>query len=132
VHPEVREAFGLKQPVFLFRLDFDQLFALRGSTPFYSSLPKFPAIERDMALIADEQLQAEEPLDFISTLNELLLERIEIFDIFRSPQLGTGKKSIGYRLTYRAADRSLTDEEVNIVHGNLVEKVLNKFSVSLR
>jgi phenylalanyl-tRNA synthetase beta chain len=132
VHPEVEEAFDLKQPVFLFRLDFDRLFELRGSTPVYRSLPKFPAIARDMALVAEEQLRVEEPLDFIFTLNELLLERVEIFDIFRSEQIGTGKKSIGYRLTYRAADRSLTDEEVNRIHGNLAEKVMSRFGVSLR
>ena len=131
-HPEVENAFDVKQPVFLFRLDFDRLFALRGPTPVYKSLPKFPAISRDMALVADEQLQVQEALDFISTLNEPLLERVEIFDIFRSEQLGTGKKSIGYRLTYRAGDRSLTDEEVNRIHGNLVERVAGRFGVSLR
>jgi len=132
VHPEVEEAFDLKQPVFIFRLDFDRIFALRGTTPVYGSLPKFPAVARDMALVADEQLQVEEPLDFVSTLNEPLLVRVEIFDIFRSEQLGAGKKSIGYRLTYRAADRSLTDEEINRIHGDLVEKVVNRFGVSLR
>lgn len=128
----MENAFDVKQPVFLFRLDFDRLFALRGPTPVYKSLPKFPAISRDMALVADEQLQVQEALDFISTLNEPLLERVEIFDIFRSEQLGTGKKSIGYRLTYRAGDRSLTDEEVNRIHGNLVERVAGRFGVSLR
>ncbi|MFZ2448485.1 MAG: phenylalanine--tRNA ligase subunit beta [Syntrophobacteraceae bacterium] len=131
-HPEVGEGFDLKRPVFLFRLDFDRLFALSGPSPFFTSLPKFPAVARDMALVAGEGLPVEAPLDFISSLNEPLLERVEIFDIFRSKQLGADKKSVGYRLTYRAGDRSLTDEEVNAIHGKLVEKVLEKFGVSLR
>ncbi len=132
VHPDVQAAFDLKRQVYLFRLDFERLFALRGPVPVYKSLPKFPAVSRDMALVADESLPVEEPLDFIHSLNEPLLEKTDIFDIFRSQQLGSGKKSIGYRLTYRAADRSLTDEEINEIHGKLVEKVMAKFGVSLR
>jgi phenylalanyl-tRNA synthetase beta chain len=60
------------------------------------------------------------------------VESVEIFDIFRSDQLGANKKSIGYRLTYRAPDRSLTDEEVNALHAELIKKVTARFAVSLR
>ncbi|MHC1727922.1 MAG: phenylalanine--tRNA ligase subunit beta [Syntrophobacteraceae bacterium] len=132
LHSEVQEAFDLKRPVFLFRLNFDKLFALQGPVPIYRSLPKFPPVARDMALVAEDRLPVEEPLDFIKSLNEPLLESVEIFDIFRSEQLGAEKKSIGYRLTYRAADRSLTDEEINEVHGKLIAKVTETFGVSLR
>jgi phenylalanyl-tRNA synthetase beta chain len=132
VHSQVREAFDLKRPVFAFRLDFDRLFALRGPTPVYRGLPKFPPVERDMALVADGKLPVEEPFDFIRSLNEPLVESVEIFDIFRSDQLGADKKSIGYRLTYRAPDRSLTDEEVNALHAELIKKVMARFAVSLR
>jgi phenylalanyl-tRNA synthetase beta chain len=132
VHSEVLEAFDIKRPVFAFRLNFDKLFALRGQDPVFKGLPKFPPVPRDVALIADEKLPVEQPLDFIRSLNEPLLESVEIFDIFRSDQIGAGKKSIGYRLTYRAQDRSLTDEEVNVVHGELVRKLTAKFGISLR
>jgi phenylalanyl-tRNA synthetase beta chain len=132
VHSEVLEAYDLKRPIFAFRLDFDRLFALKGPAPVYKVLPKFPPVPRDIALIAEEKLPVEEPFDFILSLNEPLLESIEIFDIFRSDQIGTGKKSIGYRLTYRADDRSLTDEEVNALHVELVKKVTARFGISLR
>ncbi len=132
VHSEVLEAYDLKRPVFAFRLNFDRLFALKGPVPVYKGLPKFPPVPRDIALIADEKLPVEEPLDFIRSLDEPLMESVEIFDIFRSDQIGAGKKSIGYRLTYRASDRSLTDEEVNALHGELIRKVTAKFGISLR
>lgn len=132
IHPEVQQAYDLKRPVYIFRLDFNRLFALRGAGAYFTSLPKFPPVTRDIALVAVETLPVEEPLEFILALREPLLERVEVFDIFRSEQLGGNKKSIGYRLTFRAADRSLTDEEVNALHGKLVEKVMNKFGVSLR
>jgi phenylalanyl-tRNA synthetase beta chain len=132
VHSRVLEAFDFKRPVFAFRLDFDKLFALMGPLPVYRGLPKFPPVARDMALIADGKIPVQEPFDFIRSLNEPLLESVEIFDIFKSDQLGADKKSIGYRLTYRASDRSLTDEEVNVLHAGLVGKVTAKFEVSLR
>lgn len=132
IHPEVAEGFDLKRTVYAFRLDFERLFALRGPSPFFTSLPKFPAVSRDMALVAAETLPVEEPLDFILGLKEPLLEQVQIFDVFRSKQLGAGKKSVGYRLTYRASDRSLTDEEVNGIHEKLVKKMVEKFGVSLR
>ncbi len=132
VHPKVLEAFDLKRPLFAFRIDFERLFALSGAIPVYRGLPKFPPVARDMALIADEQLPVEEPFEFIRSLNEPLMESVEIFDIFRSDQLGAAKKSIGYRITYRAPDRSLTDEEVNALHVELIGKVTAKFAVSLR
>jgi phenylalanyl-tRNA synthetase beta chain len=132
VHPEVLEAYDLKRPIFAFRLDFDRLFALMGPVTVYKALPKFPPVPRDIALITDEKMPVEEPFDFIRSLNEPLLESVEIFDIFKSDQIGTGKKSIGYRLTYRADDRSLTDEEVNALHVELVKKVTARFGISLR
>ncbi len=132
VNAGVLEAFDIKRPLFAFRLDFERLFALKGPVPVYRGLPKFPPVARDMALIADEEMPVEEPFEFIRSLNEPLMESVEIFDIFRSDQLGADKKSIGYRITYRAADRSLTDEEVNALHVEVIGKVTARFAVSLR
>lgn len=132
LHPDVQEAFDLKQRIFLCELDFDQLYDLRQPHPLFKSLPRYPSVIRDMALVVDEDLPVREPWDFVWNQQVPLLERLEIFDIYRSPQLGVGKKSIGYRLTYRANDRNLTDEEVNEVHAELVAKVLKAFDAVLR
>ena len=132
LHPMVAEAFDFKQPVYLFELDFDGLFTARGLFPMFRPLPRFPAVARDMAIIVDENLQVREPFDFILGQAENLLEKVELFDVYRSPQLGAGRKSIGYRLVYRAPDRSLTDEEVNVVHNGLAAKVLDAFHAVLR
>ncbi|MFP5213912.1 MAG: phenylalanine--tRNA ligase subunit beta [Acidobacteriota bacterium] len=132
LHADVEESFDLKRPVFAFELYFDRLFAHSGARPMFSSLPKFPSVSRDMALIVEMGLSAREVLDFIADQREPLVESVEIFDIYRNPAMGEGKKSLGYRLVYRASDRSLTDEEVNGVHGGLVDKVLKKFQAVLR
>ncbi|MCK8602544.1 phenylalanine--tRNA ligase subunit beta [Desulfoferrobacter suflitae] len=132
VHPEVEEAFDLKRAVYLFEFDFDRLFNLRSSRPLFRPLPKFPSVTRDMAIVVDAAVRVQEPLDYILELKEPLLELVDVFDVFKSEQLGAGKRSIGYRLVYRAADRNLTDEEVNAVHQRLVDKVLGKFGATLR
>jgi phenylalanyl-tRNA synthetase beta chain len=132
VHPDVHEAFDLKQKVFLVELDFDRLYELRQAHPLFKPLPRFPSVVRDMALVVDENLRVQEPWDFIHNQQLPLLEETEIFDVYRNPQLGTGKKSVGYRLTYRASDRNLTDEEVNELHGQLVARVLSEFNAVLR
>ncbi len=132
VRSTVLEAFGIKQRIFLFELDFDRVFELRRPQPLFKSLPRFPSVIRDMALVVDESLPAQEPWDFVWRQQIPLLEQVEIFDIYRNPQLGGGKKSLGYRLTYRANDRNLTDEEVNRLHGELVASVLKTFNAELR
>lgn len=132
LHPRVAEAFDFKRPIFVFELDFDRLFDARRERSLFVPLPRFPSIARDMALVLDESVPAREPLDFIAEMREPLIEQIDIFDIYKSSQLGEGKKSVAYRLVYRAPDRSLTDEEVNRIHSALVARVLSKFHATLR
>lgn len=132
VHPQVAAAFDLKRIPYLFELDFDAIFGLRKPHPMYRPLPKYPEVARDMAIIVDASLPVLDPLTFMKELREPLLEHIEVFDIFRHDRLGENKKSLGYRLVYRAADRSLTDEEVNALHGRLTERVLQTYRATLR
>jgi phenylalanyl-tRNA synthetase beta chain len=132
LHPEVMGALDLKRPVYIFELHFDRLFELRQPQPPFQPLPKFPAVTRDMALIMDEELPVIRPLELIRGEKVTLLESMDVFDLYRGNQFGAGKKSVGYRLVYRAPDRSLTDEEVNEIHGRLVEKVLKVFNATLR
>ncbi len=132
LHSEVLEAFGIKKKVFVFELDFDRLYERRHPRLLFRSMPKFPSVTRDMALVVDDGLPVREPLDLVMNEREPLLETAGIFDLYRGPQFGEGRKSVGYRLVYRAADRNLTDEEVNGVHGRLVEKVIETFKAVLR
>ena len=129
---EVQEAFDLKKDIIVFEVDFDKVFNLKQSHPMFRSLPKYPPVARDMALIVDENLSVQEPLDYIWGQKEALLEQVEVFDIYRNPQWGKGKKSVGYRLVYRSPERSLTDEEINDIHSGLVRKVLDAFNATLR
>ena len=85
-----------------------------------------------VAIVVDEEVTVQEPLDYVISRQEPLLEMVEVFDVFKSRQLGEGKRSIGYRLVYRSANRNLTDEEVNEIHSKLAENVLHRFNATLR
>ncbi|MCX7823776.1 MAG: phenylalanine--tRNA ligase subunit beta [Syntrophobacterales bacterium] len=128
----VAERFDIKEPVWMLEFDYEKLFSLRGPIPKFRSLPKYPSVVRDIAMVVDESFQVQRGIDFINSIGETLLESVEIFDIFRSSQIGEGKKSIGYRLTYRSSERSLTDEEVNRIHEGIVKQMLEYFGAKLR
>jgi phenylalanyl-tRNA synthetase beta chain len=132
VHPQLEKTFNLKRPVYVFEIDFERVYGLRREHSLYRSLPRFPSVSRDMAVVIDESLPVQELLDYFWQLQEPMLEQIEVFDIYRNPQLSAGKKSIGYRVIYRSGDRSLTDAEVNQIHGRLVDRVLGQFHATLR
>ncbi|ROR01549.1 phenylalanine--tRNA ligase subunit beta [Desulfosoma caldarium] len=132
IHPDVQEAFDLKREAYYFELDFEALFALKNPHPGFTALPKFPSVVRDMALIVDASLPVADPLAFIRSLPEPLMESVSIFDLYRGKPLAEHQKGVGYRVVYRAADRNLTDEEVNAVHERITAQVLDRFQATLR
>jgi phenylalanyl-tRNA synthetase beta chain len=132
VHPQVAAAFDLKGSVWGFELDFDRLFEVRRRAPRYQPLPRFPSVVRDLALVLDEAVPVQAPLEFIRRDPPPLLEQAEVFDLYRDSQLGVGRRSVGYRLVYRSRERNLTDQEVNEVHEALVARVLHSFQARLR
>lgn len=132
LHPDVQEAFDLKRDIYYFELDFEKLFALRNPHPGFVPLPKFPSVTRDLALIVEGTLPVADPLAFIRSLPEPLVESVTVFDLYRGKPLADHQKGVGYRIVYRAADRNLTDEEVNALHQRITEQVLKAFGATLR
>ena len=103
-----------------------------GSRATFRELGKFPAISRDIAMIVPEDLTHEKIWDAIFHPAEPLLERVEFFDLFAGPEIGEGKKSLAYRLTYRDRSRTLTSEEVNAAHAKIRERLRNDLGAELR
>jgi phenylalanyl-tRNA synthetase beta chain len=107
-----------------------------GSTGTFREFGKFPAITRDIAMIAPEALTHEEILNVISRVEEPLLERVHFFDRYIGPEaerlLGPGKKSLAYTLTYRDKNRTLTNEEVTAAHARIRERLKRELGVTLR
>jgi phenylalanyl-tRNA synthetase beta chain len=107
-----------------------ELKATAGEEKQFRELPKFPAIVRDVALIVEEPVTHAQVLDAIERNKNL--DRVELFDIFRGGSIPTGKKSLAYSLTFRAADRTLTDAEVNEAHERIKRQLQEKLRCEIR
>jgi len=114
VHPLVAQAFEVPASTLLAELDWDALLALAGGVRQLHGVPRFPGVERDLAFVVDDAVPASRMLAEIRSADAaLLLEQVLLFDVYRGSPVPPGKKSIAYRLSLRAPDRTLTDAEAD-------------------
>lgn len=132
VHPDVLENYQLKNRVAIFELDFEKLVQLSDPKRNFTALPKHPALTRDLALVVDQKISTQEIEDLITAFGSEYLEKAEFFDLYQGQQLPQGKKSMAFALSYRAKDRTLTDDEVNIVFGELLKTLSNRLGAEIR
>ena len=121
-------------PVFLAELNLDRL-PFGGSAKKFRELDRYPSITRDIAMIVPEKLTHAEILRAIENPSEPLLETVQLFDLFTTKQETdsiTLGKSLAYRLTYRAKNRTLTNEEVTAAHAKIRERLKRELGVTLR
>jgi phenylalanyl-tRNA synthetase beta chain len=111
IHPLVAAEWDLRDTVAGFELHLDAV--LEPPTPLYCAVSGFPDVREDLAVVVSENVGAAKAIEVIRTAGGPLLREAEVFDVYRDPdKLGEGNKSLALRLTYRATDRTLTDEEV--------------------
>ncbi|MFZ5763793.1 MAG: phenylalanine--tRNA ligase subunit beta [Thermodesulfobacteriota bacterium] len=128
----VQKGFGIKQELFYLDLSCQALLALAAAPKTFAPLPKFPAVQWDVAIVVPEQVPAGEMVAAITASNADYLEAVEIFDVFRGKNIGQGMKSVALAITYRAADRTLDDETVGTIHRNIIDLLLSRFNGQLR
>jgi len=114
VHKKALTRFDIKQPVFFADLNWD-LLALKasGSKPAFEEISRFPAVQRDLAMIVPTQLQYEEVEKSVKKIRLDNLQDIKLFDIFESEKLGAGKKSLAVSFTFLDKEKTLTDKEID-------------------
>jgi phenylalanyl-tRNA synthetase beta chain len=133
LHPIVRDLFDLpKKRVCVAELDLERLLARAGTVVTYEKLPRFPAVDRDIAVILDQGVGAERIQSVIRQNGGAWLTRVTLFDQYTGAQIPAGKKSLAYSLTYQAEDRTLTDEEVNQVHAQVMAAVERELGAQVR
>jgi phenylalanyl-tRNA synthetase beta chain len=127
----VRDAFGVDTPVFAAAIDLDTIAARPRAAVRYDPLPRFPAVQRDMAFVvgADQQIAAADVEAALRDDAGPLLRDVALFDLFRFPD---GRRSLAWRLTFQAAARTLTDEEVNAIHARVAQRITDRFGLILR
>jgi phenylalanyl-tRNA synthetase beta chain len=132
IHPELAESLEVPLNTFLFELDCNKLANFCSPKLEFSPLPKFPAVNRDLAIVIEEDIPAQEILNKILDLGYPLLRCAEIFDVYTGKQIPPGKKSLAYSLTFQREDRTLTDSEVDQVFHQIVTGLEKTFGGKLR
>ena len=113
IHPNVAKNYGVDGELYCAELSFDELALAQGPDAEYIPLPKYPSVDRDIAVVCDESVTVGTLEETIKKGAKGLLKHVELFDIYRGPGIAPGKKSVAFSLTLRADDRSLTGEEAD-------------------
>ena len=132
IHPLVAEGYGISGEVYVAELDFTGLQTALAPERVFHSLPKFPTVSRDLALVCDEAMTVGMLEACIKKAGGKLLRSIQLFDIYRGPGIAPGKKSVAFSLELRADDRTLTDVDTTDVTNAVLEKLKNDLGVTLR
>jgi phenylalanyl-tRNA synthetase beta chain len=130
--PTLAKKYDLRDAVFLAELNLDQLLARRNPAKSFKPLPQFPSIRRDVAMLVPEAVTHEDVLQAVKQAKAANLEAVELFDVFRGKGVPEGRKSLAYAFTYRAADKTLTDTDVNTAHAKVVEALKMRLKAELR
>ncbi len=132
VHPLVAKNFDFDNEIYAAEIEIEALYAARAGEPRYTPIPVYPAVERDIALVMDEETEAGEVMTFIKNCSGKSLADVWVFDVFRGRSIGEGKKSVAFRLTYRLNDRTLNDGEVESAVAKVLKRLKEDKGISLR
>jgi phenylalanyl-tRNA synthetase beta chain len=130
LHPKHSRFFELKRDVFLFELDAHV--ALASKAPNAATISKFPSIRRDIAVVVDEKISAEELISAVASSAPDLISSVRIFDIYKGPGIEAGLKSVALGLILQETSRTLTDEDADAAMTAAVQKLQDKFAAELR
>jgi phenylalanyl-tRNA synthetase beta chain len=135
LHPEVQKSLKFRQPVYLFEFNVEVLYKVlkqQNQTMKVAQLSHYPAIKRDMAFLAPTSLSNQSVIQVLKDAKEPLLRQVELFDDYRSKQLGADKRSLAYRLTFQSDDATLTDADADQRLSKLKEVLSQKLPIQFR
>lgn len=133
--PLVVDRLDLKVPkpeIIVFEMDIDKLISMVPVSPEYSPIPKFPYVERDIAIIVDDRLCAFDVENLMRAYPSELIEEVSIFDLYKGENIPEGKKSLAFTIRYRSRHRTLTEAEVEDLHRGIVKYITAETGGELR
>jgi phenylalanyl-tRNA synthetase beta chain len=132
VHPEVAEQFDLTKRAYLMELDLERLYSAVPERALSRPIPRYPAAQRDLAIIVDATTPAADVADAIHASGGELLRDVRLFDLYTGEGVPSGKKSLAWTLTYQSAERTLTDAEIEAAHQAIIAALAIRFGAELR
>ncbi|MGF6375287.1 phenylalanyl-tRNA synthetase beta chain [Clostridiales Family XIII bacterium PM5-7] len=132
VHPDVSENFDIGTRAYVCELFFNLIVELSDKEIQYHHPPKYPSSSRDIAMMVEEELTVGQIEKVIAEAGTEILKEIKLFDVYRGEQVEDQKKSVAFSLTYRHDDKTLTDDEVDKVHADVVDALKEKVNAVIR
>ena len=132
VHPEVLNNYDIEKRVYVAEVNITKLTKYSKSNKKYVEVPKFPAVERDIAIIVDEKVEVGQIEKIIIKKSKKWLEEVKLFDIYRSDKLGENKKSVAYSLIFRDKNKTLSDQEINTTMESIITELEKTLGAELR
>ncbi|MCD1147990.1 phenylalanine--tRNA ligase subunit beta [Peptoniphilus sp. KCTC 25270] len=130
--PMIAKDLGIKKRLYLAELNFSKMVEFYNDEVKFEALVKYPAIERDLAFVVPRKLPAGDLIEGIKSVDQSLLESVEVFDVYSGDQVGEGMKSIALKLRFRHKERTLKEEEVAPIVEKAIETVEKQFDAKLR
>jgi phenylalanyl-tRNA synthetase beta chain len=130
LHPTLEKKLGFDNQVFLFELNQDLI--LQRQVPRFAQLSKFPSVRRDMALIVNENISAQQIIDCIHVCNETTIQNVMIFDVYRGQGIETGYKSVAVSLHLQNFTQTLTDSEIDAIFSRVLDTLTRTVAAKLR
>ncbi len=133
LHPRVRRDYDLgDRPVLAAELDLEKILAALPTQHRTKTVSRFPGVVEDLALVVDEAVPAARVRELIDQAGGPELAEVRLFDLYRGDQIGAGKKSLGYRLTYRSDERTLSDDDAARLRNAILERLEEEVGAVLR
>ena len=132
LHPEVAHNFDLPSSAILCDLDVEALLELGGAKARFKPLSRYPDVQRDSAFLVDIDVSAQQVFDVLGKVKIRDLESIDLFDVYVGEGVPDGKKSLAIRACYRALDKTLTDDQIQNLHGKLIRALEKELEAELR
>ena len=132
VHPAVQEAFDIAKKLYVFEMDVATLLSHTAKNFTSQSLPKYPGISRDLALIVSEETAAADIERVIKKNAGPYFKDVSLFDLYTGKQIGEGKKSLAFALYFQSGERTLKDEEIDAACKQIVEAAGKELGAELR
>lgn len=132
VHPKVLDNYGIHTDVYAAEIDMSGFIGRRLPVRVYDPLPRFPAVERDLALVTDDKYSVGAIIAEIRASAGALLEDVRLFDVYKGEQIAAGKKSVALSLTFRSKERTLEDGEIQAAMDAVLQNVRAKLGAELR
>ncbi len=132
IHPEVAKNYGVSERCYIAEIDLEAMLGAIDSEKRFVPTPKFPAVSRDIAMLVDDALPVADIEDTIRDAAGSLLEEVKLFDVYKGSQIAEDKKSVAYALSFRSAEKTLSEEEVSSVMAKVLKMLGEKLGAELR